>query len=939
MSAIFLKIANMSISASYLVLVVLALRVLLKKAPKWVCVLLWGLVAVRLVCPFSVESALSLIPSSQTIPDTVLTGPSFDVQTGINPVDTQVNEYLVDHYFEGVTVPVDNGVNTVTILSAVWLIGMGALLIYTTVSCLILRRKVATAIILKDNIFQSENVGSPFVFGIFRPRIYLPFGLDEESATHVIAHERAHIRRKDHWWKPLGFLLLTIHWFNPLMWLGYTLLCRDIELACDEKVIKELGSEQRADYTQALLDCSVGRRMIAACPLAFGEVGVKERVRSVMHYKKPAFWLILLALVVCGVVAVCFLTNPVETVTNPWVQEYLPDAETGVDKEEYESISPDFAIGADQYGRPVFKDPHRAFDTFTELYAEGIALIRQAYSLPPISGKNYDVYKIYGWQVTTGSEEVRDQAAFVSRFLDIYENSFAETWAMMDLADIKEGYTLQQAEADGCVVLVDSTLMAGGRRWIDFVQETHAGLDAMIRIYQAYSDPEIYFVKELSYDGRKYHLRYYDRTGDTNEEFLSEQTYKYLVYSQFTTKGAVTDNYLLADSPHVTAEGYINALTSSVARPENDIYNHCESIYCVVLERLDSDRMRGVAYVSNQCIYRDIHSSDVVDTGSRYLLSDHSMTFFDRYTGTYKICSIEEWEKFPYTDQEWKAMFRRQGPNTIPGPRGDFENVGYKPVDEQRFLMKMDDLLWLVERKDGYVSYIYSLVPENENGSAVWDFCPAISSRTPVFGFHMDAENISIHASCDSGRLVSFDEPSVAGYPSGETLKIPAGCGLYWSPMDENGIIAAEGEVLVHLFREEEYLGCFTILLSGEKGEGHCQMHYTATLVGEGVYLRQAEEADGGVITLTADERPGATRFIVNIVDRAKTENIPCDTALQPFYEDDDYFYYFDCIKSQFVIVTYNNGNSEDIVTALENGHATIADLDAFGIDYITQSK
>ena len=150
------------------------------------------------------------------------------------------------------------------------------------------------------------------MLGIIKPKIYLPFQIDGQNLEHVVSHEQAHIQRRDHWWKPLGFLLLTIHWFNPLMWLAYVLLCRDIELACDEKVVRELGMEQRADYSQALLACSVNRRMIAACPLAFGEVGVKERVKSVLNYKKPAFWVMVVSVVACAVVAVCFLTNPID---------------------------------------------------------------------------------------------------------------------------------------------------------------------------------------------------------------------------------------------------------------------------------------------------------------------------------------------------------------------------------------------------------------------------------------------------------------------------------------------------------------------------------------------------------------------------------------------------------------------------------------------------
>ena len=310
MSDLFLKIVNMSISASWLVVAVLILRLVLKKAPKWVNVLLWGIVAVRLICPFSFESALSLIPSAETFPEKIISGPSFDVQTGITPIDNRINDYLGDRYFEGVTVPTNNGNNVMTILTIVWIIGILLLATYTIISYWRLNRKVDTAVRYKDNIFQSENVSSPFVLGIINPRIYLPFSMNEQDMEHVVAHEQAHIRRKDHWWKPLGFLLLTIYWFNPLMWLAYVLLCRDIELACDEKVIKGLGNEQRADYTQALVACSVNRRMIAACPLAFGEVGVKERVKSVMNYKKPAFWVIIIAVIVCVGVAVCFLTNP-----------------------------------------------------------------------------------------------------------------------------------------------------------------------------------------------------------------------------------------------------------------------------------------------------------------------------------------------------------------------------------------------------------------------------------------------------------------------------------------------------------------------------------------------------------------------------------------------------------------------------------------------------
>ena len=311
MNELFLKIINMSISASWLILAVLILRLVLKKAPKWVNVLLWGIVAVRLICPLSFESALSLIPSSETIPLDIEMAAKPTIDSGVPAINSVVNPVLSSFAPPQHVLTSANPLQIwIPILNIIWLIGVGALLLYTAVSYWRLCRKVDTAVRYKGNIFQSENVSSPFVLGIIKPRIYLPFNMNGQDLEHVVAHEQAHIRRKDHWWKPLGFLLLTIHWFNPLMWLAYVLLCRDIEFACDEKVIKELGNEQRADYTQALVVCSVNRRMIAACPLAFGEVGVKERVKSVMNYKKPAFWVIIIAVIICVGVAACFLTNP-----------------------------------------------------------------------------------------------------------------------------------------------------------------------------------------------------------------------------------------------------------------------------------------------------------------------------------------------------------------------------------------------------------------------------------------------------------------------------------------------------------------------------------------------------------------------------------------------------------------------------------------------------
>lgn len=320
MSGIFLKLLNLSISASWLVLVVLALRLMLKRAPKWVNVLLWGMVALRLMVPFSIESALSLIPSAETLsPEVVRFDPAPTITSGVEFIDNAVNPSLSESFAAAPLASV-NPLYVWTYLAGwVWLIGLAAMLAYALVSYLRLRRRVSASIPLRENIYVCDEVPSPFILGIVRPRIYLPSALDEAQRGSVLSHERAHLARRDHWWKPLGFALLAVYWFNPLLWLAYTLLCRDIELACDERVLRGMDAGQIKDYSSALLACSVPRRMIAACPLAFGEVGVGARVKNALRYKKPAFWVVAVSVVVCTVVAVCFLTNP-ERATMKWAK-------------------------------------------------------------------------------------------------------------------------------------------------------------------------------------------------------------------------------------------------------------------------------------------------------------------------------------------------------------------------------------------------------------------------------------------------------------------------------------------------------------------------------------------------------------------------------------------------------------------------------------------
>lgn len=315
MNEIFVRLVNMSVSAAWLILVVLVLRLVLKRAPRWITCLLWAMVAVRLVCPVSLQSHLSayqVAAPAAVQEDGQVEYFQYVHASGDKPSIQLDVEALLPTVVQPLPTTSGSGAPTRYLppYVALWAAGGGALLLYGLVSTVLLRRRVGEAMRLQENIWLCDNISSPFILGILRPRIYLPSGMTEEAMAHVLAHEQAHLRRRDHLWKPLGCLLLAVHWFNPLVWLAYWLFCRDIESACDERVIRTLDTAGRKAYSQTLLDCACGRRWVTACPLAFGEVGVKSRIKSVLHYKKPALRVMLAAVALCAVVAVCFLTDP-----------------------------------------------------------------------------------------------------------------------------------------------------------------------------------------------------------------------------------------------------------------------------------------------------------------------------------------------------------------------------------------------------------------------------------------------------------------------------------------------------------------------------------------------------------------------------------------------------------------------------------------------------
>ena len=452
MSELFLEIVNRSIAASWIVIAVLVLRLCLKKTPKWVNVLLWGIVAVRLIFPFSIESALSLTPSAETVSPSIMMEQTPSVQTGVPALDQVINP-VIDHSLSPAPGASANPLQIwIPVLTVIWLLGVAALFLYSAVSYRRLRRRVCEAVILRDNIYQSENVCSPFVLGIIRPKIYLPYHMDKREMDHVIAHEQTHIRRRDHWWKPLGFLLLTVHWFNPLLWLGYILLCRDIELACDEKVIREMGSEQRADYTQALVSCSVSRRSIAACPLAFGEVGIKERVKSVMNYKKPAFWIVLASVVVCAVAAVCFLTDPKTERSSPSVGDNVSGLGPAQTEKWFDYLENPEEMNWD--GRLEIALPEYPGVTF-RCYPEKMEAVTENEITPLYTGM--PIWNTYFCDLTgDGLPDLCSTVTFGSGIIDsriiVCDYANGESYTLEDRG--KYDYSLRLDESDGSLCVV-----------------------------------------------------------------------------------------------------------------------------------------------------------------------------------------------------------------------------------------------------------------------------------------------------------------------------------------------------------------------------------------------------------------------------------------------------------------------------------------------------
>lgn len=430
---VFLIPFNRAVAAGWLILAVILLRLVFTRAPKQLRIWLWGIVGLRLVSPVSVQSVFSLIPSTDTVTEDFLYEAIPSVQSNVPVLDRMVNTALQQSGSLTPQQPVSANPAQILcyIAGVLWVVGMAGLFLYSVASFIALKLRLRYAVRRRENIYECEKVSVPFVFGVFKSRIYLPFGLNESVLEHVIAHEYAHIHRRDPLVKLIGWLIACIFWFYPPVWIAYALFCRDIELACDENVLRRMDSADKKAYSQALLEQSLKRNRPAQgfCPLAFGEGDIRQRIRSIIRYRKPAVWVGCICAVLCLVVAVCFLTDPVAS-PDP-AKVVAPYDASALGGDFLKSGNATYAVGANAYGMPVFKDHCAAYSAFLRDYSDGIEVIRQAWKLDPISKKSYPMYKTYGWQTSCADAELNHQCYQVTLFFDLYENSFQKAPASL----------------------------------------------------------------------------------------------------------------------------------------------------------------------------------------------------------------------------------------------------------------------------------------------------------------------------------------------------------------------------------------------------------------------------------------------------------------------------------------------------------------------------
>lgn len=864
------KLFNMSLTASVAIVLVILLRLLLKKAPKVISYALWGVVLFRLLCPMSIGSNFSVYnlfdapaQESGTITSVIEYVPSNIVHTeypsvalpvpGISDV---INEALPQGQEQLVADPLEA---PMSITTYIWMIGVLVMVIYSIVSYIRLRRKLSVVVPLRDNIFIADDIKSPFVVGLFRPKIYLPCNLGDKEQEYIILHEQHHIKRLDHVMKALAFLALAIHWFNPLVWVAFILASKDMEMSCDEAVIRKIGGDVRADYSASLLTLATGRRIIAGTPLAFGEGDTKGRINNLSKWKKPAVWVVLVAVVACVVLVVCLLTNPSQTRdTMKWAQ----------------SLSVEDVASADLVVYPQAADK-RFKQLSAEELSEMVALINESkgkYRIEheELAGGGISFYITMKDGTSHSVENIGNTYLVIDG--EYYEASY--NWLNGWSKRFGEGNTRIPDQYFSVPLTLDEVLELSQRGheliWGDFnsykYYETGSGL--YIRVYEIDDDFSL-------------------RIGGSGPEYELEPMYIYLAL-----KDDIDTHIDIRDG---NVAEFIGQHRSVAADHEG------------TSTLRTGDLIPGTTYVSYQCLYMNPLSSYVAmggDSGCKYIIGEDYFATINRNDGSFVSVTnpnmdiatsgldglqnmIEvsnwEWKEFPYTDEEWAALYTPQGFGGISNISEIYDEMLYQPLTTGKFLLKMDNSLWLVElaanqQMGTYLWSIYSLVPESAMGVAQWEYAPMLSSRSPYFRFEFDMDYTEISAVCTQSLLVDRD---ASGTPSDTSLIFKDGNALYWSPIDkdDNVVTAAIIHFSVHQGDIAPYSG--TIYIEGNSGSDGRRI-YNATIVGTGLHLEPHSEISGGVVSAIAS--PNVIRVVEHDLTTGDLEIAVEDLSSYVFY-------------------------------------------------------
>lgn len=864
------KLFNMSLTASVAIVLVILLRLLLKKAPKVISYALWGVVLFRLLCPMSIGSNFSVYnlfdapaQESGTITSVIEYVPSNIVHTeypsvalpvpGISDV---INEALPQGQEQLVADPLEA---PMSITTYIWMIGVLVMVIYSIVSYIRLRRKLSVVVPLRDNIFIADDIKSPFVVGLFRPKIYLPCNLGDKEQEYIILHEQHHIKRLDHVMKALAFLALAIHWFNPLVWVAFILASKDMEMSCDEAVIRKIGGNVRADYSASLLTLATGRRIIAGTPLAFGEGDTKGRINNLSKWKKPAVWVVLVAVVACVVLAVCLLTNPSQTRdTMKWAQ----------------SLSVEDVASADLVVYPQTADKQFKQLSAEEL-SEMVALINESkgkYRIEheELAGGGISFYITMKDGTSHSVENIGNTYLVIDG--EYYEASY--NWLNGWSKRFGEGNTRIPDQYFSVPLTLDEVLelSQSGHEliWGDFnsykYYETGSGL--YIRVYEIDDDFSLWI-------------------GGSGPEYELEPMYIYLAL-----KDDIDTHIDIRDG---NVAEFIGQHRSVAADHEG------------TSTLRTGDLIPGTTYVSYQCLYMNPLSSYAAmggDSGCKYIIGEDYFATINRNDGSFVSVTnpnmdiatsgldglqnmIEvsnwEWKEFPYTDEEWAALYTPQGFGGISNISEIYDEMLYQPLTTGKFLLKMDNSLWLVElaanqQMGTYLWSIYSLVPESAMGVAQWEYAPMLSSRSPYFRFEFDMDYTEISAVCTQSLLVDRD---ASGTPSDTSLIFKDGNALYWSPIDkdDNVVTAAIIHFSVHQGDIAPYSG--TIYIEGNSGSDGRRI-YNATIVGTGLHLEPHSEISGGVVSAIAS--PNVIRVVEHDLTTGDLEIAVEDLSSYVFY-------------------------------------------------------